>query len=100
AEIGGELAGTMLAGYDGHRGWLYRVAVRPRHQRHGVGTALVRHAEAELLRLGCPKINLQVRGTNAVVVAFYRKLGYAVEDIINMGRRLPPYDGKAIGPRE
>jgi ribosomal protein S18 acetylase RimI-like enzyme len=77
-----------MAGYDGHRGWLYRVAVHPRHQRHGLGAALVRHAEAELIALGCPKINLQVLAGNAAVVAFYEKLGYRVEERVSMGKRL------------
>src|SRR5438445_328450 len=79
AEIDGIVAGTVVAGYDGHRGWLYRVAVDPAHQRHGVGTALVRHAEQALAAMGCPKINLQVRSNNAAVVAFYRKLGWCDE---------------------
>ena len=88
AEIDGEVVGTVLTGYDGHRGWLYRVAVRPSCRRRGVGTQLVRHAEAALAALGCPKINLQVRGTNAAVVAFYESLGYEVEPHISMGKAL------------
>ncbi len=88
AEGEGRIAGTVMAGYDGHRGWLYTVAVDPRLRRKGVGTALVRHAEAALLALGCPKVNLQVRASNAAVVAFYRSLGYAVEERISMGKRL------------
>jgi ribosomal protein S18 acetylase RimI-like enzyme len=88
ARDGGSVVGTVLAGYDGHRGWIYRVAVRPSHQRRGVGTALLRRAEESLIALGCPKVNLQVRATNAAVVAFYRKLGYAVEERVSMGKRL------------
>jgi ribosomal protein S18 acetylase RimI-like enzyme len=90
AESGGAVVGTIMAGYDGHRGWLYAVAVSPRHQRQGIGGALVRHAEAALAALGCPKINLQVRTANAGVVAFYRSLGYAVEELISMGKLLAP----------
>jgi ribosomal protein S18 acetylase RimI-like enzyme len=90
AEADGVTLGTVMAGYDGHRGWLYAVAVRPDRRRHGVGTALVRHAEAALRALGCPKVNLQVRATNAGVVAFYRALGYRVEDRISMGKLLAP----------
>ena len=89
AEIDGTAVGTCLAGYDGHRGWLYRVAVDPRIQRRGVGTALVRHAEAALIAMGCPKINLQVRAHNAAVVAFYRKLGWEPEELISLGKLLP-----------
>lgn len=90
AEADGVVTGTIMAGYDGHRGWLYAVAVSPRHQRQGIGAALVRHAEAALTALGCPKINLQVRSTNAAVIAFYRTLGYAVEELISMGKLLAP----------
>lgn len=85
---GGAVVGTVMAGYDVYRGWLYRVAVHPTCQRRGVGTALLRRAEAALAALGCPKVNLQVHGSNAAVVAFYRKLGYAVEDRVSMGKRL------------
>jgi len=89
ATAGTEVVGTTLAGYDGHRGWLYRVAVAPEHQRRGVGRALVEEAEQRLRQLGCPKINLQIEGENAGVVRFYERLGYAVEDRISMGRPLP-----------
>ena len=89
AEIEGVVVGTVVAGYDGHRGWLYRVAVSPRHQRLGIGTALVRHAEEALSSLGCPKINLQVRVNNAAVLAFYQKLGWNLEELISLGKLLP-----------
>jgi ribosomal protein S18 acetylase RimI-like enzyme len=80
--------GSIMAGYDGHRGWLYRAAVRRSHQRAGVGTRLVREAERRLQRLGCPKVNLQVIAANADTVGFYEALGYRVEDRISMGRRI------------
>jgi ribosomal protein S18 acetylase RimI-like enzyme len=80
--------GTVMAGYDGHRGWLYSVAVRPDWRRAGVGAALVHHAEAALQALGCGKVNLQVRSTNAAVVRFYESHGYGVEDRISLGRQL------------
>lgn len=86
ALVEGELAGTVMGGYDGHRGWIYSLAVAPRFQRHGIGTALLRHAEKALADLGCPKINLQVLASNSVVVAFYRKLGYGVEERVSMGK--------------
>jgi ribosomal protein S18 acetylase RimI-like enzyme len=78
----------MGAGYDGHRGWLYAVAVGRQYRRSGVGTALVRKAEAALRELGCNKINLQVRAGNAAVTDFYSRLGYAVEERISMGREI------------
>lgn len=80
------VVGTVMAGYDGHRGWLYSVAVQPERQRAGIGAALVRHAERALLARGCLKINLQVTGSNAAVVPFYTALGYHVEDRISLGR--------------
>lgn len=88
AYMDGALIGTLMAGYDGVRGWLHRLAVRASARRTGVGTALVKAAESALLELGCPKVNLQVRGSNAAVVAFYRALGYSVEDRVSLGRRL------------
>ena len=84
----GELAGTAMAGYDGHRGWGYYVAVSPSHRRQGIGTALMREVEMRLAEIGCPKLNLQVRTTNQEVVAFYRQLGYEIEERISMGKRL------------
>jgi ribosomal protein S18 acetylase RimI-like enzyme len=88
ALLDGELAGTVMGGYDGHRGWVYSLAVDPRVRRRGVGTVLMRHLEGELALRGCPKINLQVLASNAGTVAFYRKLGYAVEERISMGKLL------------
>ena len=70
------IVGTALAGYDGHRGWLYSIAVSPDRQRCGIGTTLVRHAERALAERGCPKLNLQVRADNAAVLAFYESLGF------------------------
>lgn len=83
---GDTLVGTTMAGYDGHRGWLYSVAVHPAWQKHGIGAALVRHAEAALTALGCLKINLQITGGNDAVVGFYERLGYVVEPRISMGK--------------
>jgi ribosomal protein S18 acetylase RimI-like enzyme len=86
--VDGGVVGAVMAGFDGVRGWVHHLAVSPDHRRCGVGTALVRAAESGLAGLGCPKVNLQVRATNAEVVAFYRQLGYAIEDRVSMGRRL------------
>lgn len=84
----GAVIGSVMAGYDGHRGWLYAVAVKENCRRGGVGAALVREAERALVSLGCEKVNLQVRVSNEAVARFYTKLGYAVEDRISLGRRL------------
>ena len=88
AEIDGALVGTILGGYDGHRGWVYSVAVSAAYRRRGVGSALVHCLEAALAERGCLKVNLQVRSSNAGVVAFYEGLGYVVEQRISMGKRL------------
>lgn len=80
--------GTLMAGYDGHRGWLYAVAVHPDYRRQGLGTSLVRHGEQALSALGCMKINLQISGGNDAVAAFYETLGYGVEPRISMGKTL------------
>jgi ribosomal protein S18 acetylase RimI-like enzyme len=82
------LVGAVMAGYDGVRGWIYHLAVAPEWRRRGVATALVRAAEGALRKLGCPKVNLQVRAANTDVVAFYQTLGFAVEERVSMGRRL------------
>jgi len=86
--VDGKLVGTAMGGYDGHRGWLYYIVVHPQYRRQGIGTALVRRVESGLAEMGCPKVNLQVRATNAAVVDFYRTLGYEVEERVSMGKRL------------
>ncbi|KQV26428.1 MULTISPECIES: GNAT family acetyltransferase [unclassified Microcella] len=84
----GEIVGAVMAGYDGHRGWLNYLATSTAARGTGAGRALVEHAEAELLRRGCPKINLQIRAGNDAVAGFYRHLGYTVDETIDMGKRL------------
>jgi len=92
ATAGSELVGTAMAGYDGHRGWVHYLAVHPDHRRQGIGTALMRSVEERLTRMGCPKLNLQVRATNQVVLPFYKRLGYRVEERISMGKPLRTLD--------
>ena len=82
------LVASVIAGFEGVRGWINHLAVLPEWRRRGFATELVRAAEAGLRALGCPKVNLQVRATNRGVIAFYESLGYAVEDRISMGRKL------------
>jgi ribosomal protein S18 acetylase RimI-like enzyme len=86
AESGGELIGACMAGYDGHRGWLYAVAVAPSQRRKGIGEKLVKFAMQTLKQLGCIKVNLQIRSTNIEVAAFYKSLGFSAEDRLSMGR--------------
>ena len=79
---------TVMAGYEGHRGWINYLAVAPELQRRGLGRRIMVAAEQALRSRGCPKINLQVRSTNTGVIAFYERLGFAVEDRVSMGKRL------------
>ena len=84
---GETVVGSILAGYDGHRGWLYALAVLETYRGNDIGTKLVAEAERRLAALGCQKVNLQVRATNAGVIAFYERLGYSIEDRVSMGKR-------------
>ena len=88
-DLAGQVIGTVMAGYDGHRGWLYAVASDPAQRGKGIGRVLVEEACRRLAELGCVKVNLQVRAGNAAVAAFYRKLGFDEEARISMGRSLP-----------
>jgi ribosomal protein S18 acetylase RimI-like enzyme len=89
-EVDGRVIASAMAGYEGHRGWVNYLAVAAEHRRGGVGARLMQEVEQRLLALGCPKINLQVRSSNAEVLAFYRALGYAQDDVVGMGKRLIP----------
>jgi ribosomal protein S18 acetylase RimI-like enzyme len=82
------LVGTAMAGFDGHRGWVHLVAVSPRHRRRGIGAALMKRVERDIVRHGCGKLNLQVRETNRDVIEFYERLGYKIEDRVSMAKRL------------
>jgi ribosomal protein S18 acetylase RimI-like enzyme len=86
--VAGQLVASVMAGYEGHRGWVNYLAVSPAHRRSGLATQLMSRAEVLLEALGCPKLNLQVRSSNAEVLAFYRKIGYAQDDVVGMGKRL------------
>jgi ribosomal protein S18 acetylase RimI-like enzyme len=85
---GTAVIGSIMAGYDGHRGWLYAAAVLPSHRRQGVAKALAQDAVTRLQGLGCHKVNLQVRSGNADAAAFWRSMGFDFEDRISMGRRI------------
>jgi ribosomal protein S18 acetylase RimI-like enzyme len=88
AMVDGRVAGTAMAGYDGHRGWIYSMAVLPGSRRRRIGTRLLEHAERTLRELGCVKINLQIFEHNESVRDFYLENGYQVEDRISMGKEL------------
>ncbi len=80
--------GSVMVGYEGHRGWLNYLAVLPCFQRRGYGRKLVEKAIEELKRLGCLKVNLQVRRTNVSTVKFYKHLGFKEDDVVSLGKRL------------
>jgi len=88
AELDKVIIGTAMAGFDGHRGWVYSVAVDEKFRKRGIGKELMERVENGLRAIGCTKLNLQVRSSNTEVVDFYRKLGYLVEDRVSMGKRL------------
>jgi ribosomal protein S18 acetylase RimI-like enzyme len=101
-ELGGRIVATCMAGYEGHRGWINYLAVIPEHQRRGYARRMMEEAEQLLRQVGCPKINLQIRATNKGVIEFYRNLGFNVDEVVSMGKRLEsdlPPPGPAGGPR-
>ncbi|HSD39422.1 MAG TPA: GNAT family acetyltransferase [Rhodocyclaceae bacterium] len=87
-EEGGELVATVMAGYEGHRGWLNYLAVAPACRNRSFGRQIVAEAERLLTERGCPKLNLQIRSSNAAVIAFYARLGYVQDEVVSLGKRL------------
>ncbi len=87
-ERGGVVVASAMAGYDGHRGWINYLAVEPELQGRGFGRLLMGEAERLLREAGCPKINVQIRNSNAAALDFYRKLGFAADEAVSMGKRL------------
>ena len=83
---GNAIVGTVVAGYDGVRGWIYHLAVDPAKRRRGTARLLMETAERALVALGCAKINLQVKRDNMGVVEFYKALGYSIEERVQMGK--------------
>lgn len=86
--LDGEVVASVMGGYEGHRGWINYLAVKPSHQRKGYGQAMMAAVETRLREKGCPKINLQVRSTNTAVIAFYDALGYGNDNVVGLGKRL------------
>jgi GNAT superfamily N-acetyltransferase len=89
-EFEGLPVASAMVGFDGHRGWVYYLAVQPGLQGKGYGRMLMAHAEQLLIERGCPKINLLVRAGNRAVIDFYDKLGYAPDEAVSLGKRLIP----------
>ncbi len=87
-EAEGQLVATAMAGFDGHRGWVNYLAVVPGRQGLGWGRQMMEYLEAALREQGCPKINIQVRETNARVLSFYEALGYTIDPVVSLGKRL------------
>jgi len=83
-----KIVATVMGGYEGHRGWVNYLSVDPAHQRKGYGKQLMRAVEEKLAFLGCPKINLQVRSGNDSALAFYERIGYKIDNVTSMGKRL------------
>jgi len=96
--VGGEVVATVMAGYDGHRGWINYLGVAPERQREGLGRAIMAEAERLLREAGCPKINLQVRTSNAGAVEFYRRLGFVIDEVVSLGKRLERDEPDASTP--
>ena len=86
--IDGKLIGTVMAGYDGHRGWINYLAIHPDYQRKGFGLQLMNFATLELSKLGCIKINLQIRESNEKAIGFYKKIGFIEDHVISFGKRI------------
>jgi len=82
------IVGTVMGGYDGHRGWMYSLAVDESLRRHGIGTRLIAHVEKVLTELGCPKLNLQILSAKTELRQFYEALGYRADEVISLGKRL------------
>jgi len=86
--ISNRIVSTVMSGYDGHRGWIYYLAVDPDFQQNGIGRSMVEKTESRLRTLGCQKINLQIRNSNKSVIAFYEHIGFGDDDVLGMGKKL------------
>ena len=86
--VGDRIVATVMAGYDGHRGWVNYLAVDPASRRLGLARSLMAAVEEQLRRLGCAKINLQIRNDNRDAIAFYQRIGFGEDAVVSMGKRL------------
>ena len=87
-ELEGHIVATCMAGYEGHRGWINYLAVAPLYRHKSFATQLIQEVERILRWAGCPKINLQIRTSNTDVIEFYKAIGYSIDDVVSMGKRL------------
>ena len=88
AEKDGQILASIMGGFEGHRGWINYLAVKPENRRQGIGRQLMQIMEEKLVNLGCPKINLQIRTSNKEVQHFYDSLGYTQDNVVSYGKRL------------
>ncbi len=96
--LGNKVVATCMAGYEGHRGWINYLAVSPEYRRRGFATALMKAAEDKLRKMGCPKINVQIRASNQEVIRFYESVGFSDDQVVSMGKRLEydqPYHSRS-----
>lgn len=89
-ELEGKVIASCMIGYDGHRGWINYLAVSPLLQKKGYGREIMKRAEKILIDAGCPKVNLQIRTTNQKAIEFYKSIGFKIDDVMSMGKRLEP----------
>ena len=83
-----QVIASAMAGYDGHRGSVFYLAVSPEYQNQGIGQQMMSEIETRLMAVGCPKLNIVVRSSNDKVLGFYDKLAYAPDDVVSLGKRL------------
>ncbi|WP_027330655.1 GNAT family acetyltransferase [Marinimicrobium agarilyticum] len=88
--VGEKIISSAMAGYDGHRGSVFYLAVSPDSQGLGYGQKMMEHIEKALTKLGCPKINIVIRSSNDRVLGFYNNMAYAKDDVVSIGKRLIP----------
>ena len=87
------IVATSMAGYEGHRGWINYLAVAPDARRRSIASRMMEEAEKLLRQAGCPKINLQIRSTNLQVIEFYKSIGFMIDVVTSMGKRLEIDEG-------
>jgi ribosomal protein S18 acetylase RimI-like enzyme len=83
-----KVVAAVMGGYDGHRGWIYYLGVDPAYQRKGLGRQMMEAIEKKIRAMGCPKINLQVRTDNLKAMKFYERIGFKMDEVVGMGKRL------------
>ena len=86
--VDNKVVATVMGGYEGHRGWVNYLAVDPTYQRRGLGQQIMEGVEKKILAMGCPKINLLIRMDNKAAVKFYESIGYEMDEVVSMGKRL------------